>query len=98
MAKPRWTDKIPNSVVCNFFYLFFIIYSVLAGLSLLGGIILFTTTKMPFGTLMANLFNTVLVFGISITMALFLYLICDRALKPEMGAEKFESQEESEYN
>ena len=32
--------------------------------------------------LLAVIFNTVMTFGISCTSALFLYLICDRALKP----------------
>ncbi len=98
MSKHQWTDKIPSSVLCNFFYVFFIVYSVLAGLSLLGGIVIFTTTKMTFGSLLANMFNTVLAFGISITLALFLYLICERALKPELEAERAQSQAGLAYN
>jgi len=97
MSRHQWTDKIPSSVVCNFFYVFFIIYSVLAGLSLLGGIVIFTTSKMSLGTLLANMFNTLLAFGISITMALFLYLICERALKPELQVEESQSQASLNY-
>jgi hypothetical protein len=97
MTHHQWTDKIPSSVVCNFFYVFFIIYSVLAGLSLLGGIVIFTTSKMSLGTLFANMFNTLLAFGISITMALFLYLICERALKPELQQDESQSQASLNY-
>jgi hypothetical protein len=97
MSKHQWTDKIPSSVVCNFFYVFFIIYSLLAGLSLVGGIVIFTTTKMTFGALLANMFSVILSFGISITLALFLYLICERALKPELEAERVQSQASLNY-
>lgn len=97
MSRHQWTDKIPSSVLCNFFYVFFIIYSVLAGLSLIGGIVIFTTSKMTLGSLFANMFNTILSFGISITLALFLYLICERALKPELEAERSQVQASLNY-
>lgn len=82
MSAPEWTDKIPSAVVCNYFYVFFIIFAVWAALSLLGGVWIFATTKMSFGMLIAFIFNILLSFGISATSALFLYLICERALKP----------------
>ncbi len=82
MPAPEWTDKIPSNVLCDFFYVFFIIFSVWAALSLLGGVWVFATTKLPFSYLIALLFNIILSFGISATSALFLYLICERALKP----------------
>ena len=82
MSAPEWTDKIPSAVVCNYFYVFFIIFAVWAALSLLGGVWIFATTKMSFGMLIAFIFNILLSFGLSTTSALFLYLMCERALKP----------------
>ena len=82
MTAPQWTDKIPSNVVCNYFYVFFVIFAAWAALSLLGGVWLFATTKMSFGMLVGVMFNIILSFGISATSALFLYLICERALKP----------------
>ena len=79
---PEWTNKISNNVLCGYFYVFFVIFSVWAGLSLLGGVWIFATTKMTIGVLVAIIFNVLLSFGISATSALFLYLICERALKP----------------
>ena len=73
-----WTDKVSNEVVCGYFYIFFIVFSVWAGLSILGGILIFTTSKMN----LAQLISIILSCGISTTSALFLYLICERALKP----------------
>lgn len=82
MNAPQWTDKIPSSVICNYFYIFFVIFAVWAALSLLGGVWIFATSKMSIGMLIAVIFNILLSFGISATSALFLYLICERALKP----------------
>ena len=96
----QWTDKIADSTLCGYFYVFFIIFTVWAAVSLLGGIYVFSTTKMALGMLMAVIFNILLSFGISATSALFLYLICERALKPAMKrhhSEKRENFEEEAY-
>jgi hypothetical protein len=77
-----WMDKISNEVVCGYFYIFFLVFSVWAGLSVLGGIWIFSSSKMNIGQLVAILFNIILSFGLATTSALFLYLICERALKP----------------
>jgi len=83
-VKKQWSDNISNVVLCDFFYIFFIIYSVFAALSFLGGVYLFTTSyKMSLPMLIGLIINIILSFGISATSALFLYLICDRALKPQ---------------
>lgn len=84
MNAPEWTNMITNNVLCGFFYIFFIVFSVWAAISLIGGIWIFATTKMSFGMLIAVLFNVILSFGIAATQALFHYLICERALKPSM--------------
>jgi hypothetical protein len=82
--KKQWSDRISNAVLCNFFYIFFVIFSIFAALSLLGGIYMFTmSNKMTFPMLFMGIFNIIMTFGISGTSALFLYLICDRALKPQ---------------
>ena len=84
METPQWTDSISNSTLCDYFYIFFVIFSVWAGLSLLAGIWVFSTSKMTIGMLVAVIINIILSFGISGTSALFLYLICERALKPAL--------------
>jgi len=90
---PSWTNKISNSMICNYFYVFFIIFAVWAGLSLLAGIWIFASRRsMSFGMLIALIINIILSFGISATTALFLYLICDRALKPAMVAAGFQDR------
>ena len=95
-------------MICNYFYIFFLIFAVWAGLSLLAGVWVFASRRsMTFGMLIALIINIILSFGISATTALFMYLICDRALKPAMVAAGFEDmehdqegtvQEEDEYD
>jgi len=82
MDKKQWTDSISDNVLCGYFYIFFIIFSVWAALSVLGGVYIYATSKLSFGVLLTIIFNIILSFGISATSALFLYLICERALKP----------------
>jgi glucan phosphoethanolaminetransferase (alkaline phosphatase superfamily) len=84
MNPPQWTDQIPDNILCNYFYVFFVIFSVWAGLALLYGVWVFTSSKMTVGMMVAVLINILLSFGISATSALFLYLICERALKPSL--------------
>jgi hypothetical protein len=79
---PQWTNAISNAVLCDFYYVFFIIFAIFAAISLLGGIYIFFTTKMPFSSLIGVFFNIILTGGLSATSALFLYLICDRSLQP----------------
>lgn len=91
---PAWTNKISNAMMCNYFYIFFLIFAIWAGLSLMAGIWVFASRKtMTFGMLIALIINIILSFGISATTALFLYLICDRALKPAMRAAGFQDME-----
>lgn len=97
---PQWTDAISNVVLCDFYYIFFIIFAIFAAISLLGGIYIFSTTKMPLSHLIGVFFNIILTGGLSATSALFLYLICDRSLHPNypsnadgfMGAEGFKAK------
>jgi hypothetical protein len=81
-SSPDWTDAIADSTLCGYFYVFFVIFSVLAGLSVLSAIYMFATTKITGGLVLAVLLAKLINFGISATAALFLYLICERALKP----------------
>ncbi len=82
MDTKQLTDKIPDSIICNYFYIFFIIFTVWSAVSLIGGIWIYATSKMTLGVLISIIFNIVLSFCISATSALFFYLICERALKP----------------
>ena len=85
--EPDWTKKISSETVCNFFYGFFIVYAFFAVVSLLGLIRIFVfASKLPKGIVVTQSLYALVTLGIATTMALFHYLICDRALKPGSAA------------
>lgn len=81
--EPQWTKQISSDTVCNFFYAFFVVYAFFAVVSVLGLIGLFIfSAKMPKSVMVIQSLYAVITVGLATTMALFHYLICDRALKP----------------
>jgi hypothetical protein len=80
--EPSWMNQIASETVCNFFYLFFVFYSVLAGITLAGTIGLLTLLKLPKGVQIGQGVYGLFIFTLVATQALFFYLICERGLKP----------------
>lgn len=80
-----FSDKIPSSLVCDWFYSFFIVYVVLTGLIFLALLYVLFFTKASFiKTLFSMRFFTALLgLVFSGTNTLFFYVICKRSLKPE---------------
>lgn len=77
-----WTDAISNETVCGLFYAFYVVYAILAAIAVLSAIVFVTTAKLPVGQLIFQSFTVLLSAALSATFALFLYLLCERALKP----------------
>jgi len=88
MSSPQWTDPIADTTLCGYFYVFFVIYSVLAALAVIGAVYMLATTKITGGLVGVVLFSKLISIGILGTTALFLYLICERALKPAAKAQQ----------
>jgi uncharacterized membrane protein len=88
--EPQWTKQISSELVCNFFYVFFVVYAVIAVISLIGVIGIFTFLKVPKAQVGAIGIQGLIGLALATTQMLFLYLICDRALKPSAEAEKKE--------
>jgi hypothetical protein len=85
--EPDWTKKISSETVCNFFYAFFLVYAFFAVVSLLGLVSIFVfASKLPKGIVITQSVYALVTLGLATTMALFHYLICDRALKPGSAA------------
>jgi hypothetical protein len=78
--EPEFTKQIPSSTVCNFFYIFFVIYAVITALSLIATIGLFGMAKKLGGAGIASGIGYMFMMALAGTQALFFYLICDRAL------------------
>ena len=80
--------NIPSESVCTFFYAFFIIYAILFALSILVffGIVGYAKKLGAAGIGMG--IQALIATGITGTSALFVYLICDRALLANKPAPK----------
>jgi hypothetical protein len=83
----QWTDVISDGVLCQWYYWFFVIYAVLAVLSLFGGLFSFLTKGLPTSVRIMVGSGYFLTFGIAAVSFLFHYLICDRALKPKYNTQ-----------
>ena len=82
MAEPDWMNQIQSETVCNFFYAFFILYAIMAILALAGTVGVLAFMKLPKGLAIGHGFYGAFMVSLAATQALFFYLICDRALKP----------------
>ena len=78
--EPTVFNSISNYTVCNFFYIFFIVYAVLLGVVVVSGIATMLFVKMPSGQQIAAGVGYGIAMAIVITELLFMYLMCDRAL------------------
>ena len=78
--EPEWMKKFSNTTVCNFFYVFFVIYAVFSLLALLLAVGTFMSVKkLDFAGVMFIL-QPVLILLLSTTFMMFYYIICDRTL------------------
>lgn len=78
--EPQWTKQIPSSTICTTYWVFFVVYAVLAVLAALGTVGILFSAKLPKGLAVSVGFQGLLAAVISAVLALFMYLICDRAL------------------
>jgi uncharacterized RDD family membrane protein YckC len=78
--EPEWTRQISNPMICNFFYVFFVVYAIFFVLSLLFTIGVFSySSKMgKMGIVMGT--QALFITFLGGLLMLFYYLICDRAL------------------
>jgi hypothetical protein len=86
--EPNWTKNIPSTTVCNFFYVFFVVYAVIFVVSVLMTVGIMTNSKLRGALGIALGGQAILTTLIGGTMMLFYYLICDRALLAD-GKEGF---------
>jgi hypothetical protein len=78
--EPEWMKKFSNTTVCNFFYVFFVVYAVFSLLALVLAVGTFMSVKkLDFAGVMFIL-QPVLILLLSTTFMMFYYIICDRSL------------------
>jgi len=76
----QWMKSISSETICNFFYFFFVFYAAIAAVTLLGTIGVLAMSRLPKSLMIVSGFQSLVVFALAATAALFHYLICDRAL------------------
>ncbi len=82
--EPEWTKGISSEVVCNFFYVFFMVYAVVAIFSIFALVSLFFM-NLPKNVMIGFGIQSTLMLAIATVTALFHYLVCSRALLPATG-------------
>lgn len=79
--EPTWTKQIPSSLICDTYYTFFVVYAVIFVVVLLNaGFTLFATKGLNAGLKIVLFLMNGLVAAVTVTLMLFMYLMCDRAL------------------
>lgn len=86
--EPQFTQAVSSRFVCDYLYFYFWFVAVLAGLALVGSgaTILFAKGSILQKILMA--LPSIFVSGLGVMLALSLYIICERGLRPEESSNK----------
>jgi hypothetical protein len=81
-SEPEWTKRIPNWLLCNWFYVFFIINVIVVVALMIGIVGTAMSSSMPKTVRASQLFLMIMQMLASTTSSLFFYVMCDRSLKP----------------
>lgn len=84
--EPKISQMFSNSMLCNTFYVYFTVFSVIALAMILTSIWYFATAKLPFMMALGMMINTVFGLGITVALALFYYRICNVLLTPDASS------------
>jgi hypothetical protein len=86
--EPEWMRSINSTTVCNFYYIVFVIYAILAVVTIInvGGVAM---SKLPMMIKVAVGAQGLILAAVLVVLSLFQYIVCDRALL-SMRREGFE--------
>ncbi len=84
--EPGWTKKIPSTLICDWFYFFFLVNAFVMAALVVSVLYLFVSNSFPKALKPYALFLVFLKLLLAGTSTLFYYLICDRALIAERPA------------
>ena len=77
-----WTKNIPSWVICDWYYVLFIINIVMFLIIIIASLLVSTMKGVHKGMMRGHILLYVISGTFAATNALFYYLMCDRALKP----------------
>jgi hypothetical protein len=83
MSEPAWTKQIASSLMCDWFYFFFVIRVTLFAVLLIAVLYLLAVARGAFfkGDMGFKLFAAFIGMIVAATDALFFYLMCERGTK-----------------
>jgi len=82
----QWMEKIDSASICNYFYVFFVVYAFIFSLSLLGLVASLFNMKKMGNTGVFLALQAAITTALGGTTMLFFYIICDRALLAKPAA------------
>lgn len=86
--EPQFTQGISSRFVCDYLYFYFILVCVLAGFSLIGTVASFFLMKGNLVQKALVALPNLFVLALAVLMAMSLYIICERGLRPEESDNK----------
>ena len=78
--EPQITKKISSTVICNWFYYYFIFNGIIFGLTILVLFMSFTNKKLHATYFAGKAAYYIVILGVGLVNTLFFYLICKRSL------------------
>lgn len=75
-----WMKAIPSATICNFFYIFFVLYAIILALAVLGFAGIAVSSKLSKALSVPNSLGLTVGILLAGTQMLFFYLICSRSL------------------
>lgn len=82
--EPQWTKSIDKRTICTFYYALFVLNLVIASVGLFGIVgTIYVSKRLTSPTFWLFILVQAGLLGIAVLNALFLYVICERALEDE---------------
>ena len=77
-VEPEWMQNIPSAVICQYFFVIFVLVAVLASLVVASDVMRLLSPKNKGGVF--SLVRSLVMLALPVVNALFLYILCSRSL------------------
>lgn len=77
-VEPQWMQNIPSTVICQYFFVIFVLVAALAALVVVSDVMRLLSPKNKGGVF--SLLRSVVMLALPVVNALFLYILCSRSL------------------
>jgi hypothetical protein len=85
-VEPEWMQNIPSTVICQYFFVIFVIVAALASLVVASDVMRLLSPKNKGG--LFSLMRSLVMLALPVVNALFLYILCSRSLLEGGGGKK----------